>query len=320
MLLMKNLLLFSLLFLTLSVSAQVTDKETDLRKLNNDSTEGWKKGGMFTVAFSQVSLSNWAAGGENSFSGNSLVNTFANYKKAKISWDNTLELGYGIMKQGDQDMRKTDDKIDFSSKFGRKLTTNSFAAALLNFKTQFMPGYNYPDDSTIISNFMAPGYLLFAAGYDFKRGDWLSLFIAPVTGKMTIVTDELLANAGAFGVEPAVLNPVDSSIATPGKKMRSEFGGYFKGAFSKDVMKNVKLNTKLELFTNYLHNPLNIDVYWETNIGMKVNKFITVTIGTTLIYDDDIDIEIRNEAGDVIGKGPRTQFKEVFGLGFSYKF
>jgi len=317
---MKNLLLFSLLFLTLSVSAQVTDKETDLRKLNNDSTEGWKKGGMFTVAFSQVSLSNWAAGGENSFSGNSLVNTFANYKKAKISWDNTLELGYGIMKQGDQDMRKTDDKIDFSSKFGRKLTTNSFAAALLNFKTQFMPGYNYPDDSTIISNFMAPGYLLFAAGYDFKRGDWLSLFIAPVTGKMTIVTDELLANAGAFGVEPAVLNPVDSSIATPGKKMRSEFGGYFKGAFSKDVMKNVKLNTKLELFTNYLHNPLNIDVYWETNIGMKVNKFITVTIGTTLIYDDDIDIEIRNEAGDVIGKGPRTQFKEVFGLGFSYKF
>lgn len=317
---MKNLLLFSLLFLTLSVSAQVTDKETDLRKLNNDSTDGWKKGGMFTVAFSQVSLSNWAAGGENSFSGNSLINTFANYKKGNISWDNTLDLGYGIMKQGEQDVRKTDDKIDFSSKFGRKLTTSSFAAALLNFKTQFMPGYNYPDETTIISNIMAPGYLLFAAGYDYKKGDWLSLFIAPVTGKMTFVLDDALANAGAFGVEPAILNPVDSSILTSGKKMRTEFGGYFKGAFSKDIMKNVKLNTKLELFTNYLHNPQNIDVYWETNIGMKVNKFIAVTIGTTLIYDDDIDIEVKNEAGDVIGKGPRTQFKEVFGLGFSYKF
>ena len=317
---MKQILILCLLFLSAASFAQVTDKETDLRKLNSDTTEGWKKGGLFTLAFSQVSLSNWAAGGENSFSGNSLVNTFANYKKGNISWDNTLDLGYGIMKQGEQDVRKTDDKIDFSSKFGRKLSTNSFAAALLNFKTQFMPGYNYPDDSTVISNIMAPGYLLFAAGYDFKKGDWLSLFLAPVTGKMTFVLDETLANAGAFGVEPAVLNPLDSTVATPGKKMRTEFGGYFKGAFSKDVMKNVKLTTKLELFTNYLKNPQNIDVYWETNIGMKVNKFITVTIGTTVIYDDDIDIEIKDDAGTTIGKGPRTQFKEVFGLGFSYKF
>lgn len=316
---MKQIFILFLLLLSAASFAQVTDKETDLRKLNSDTTEGWKKGGMFTIAFSQVSLSNWAAGGENSFSGNSLVNTFANYKKGKISWDNTLDLGYGIMKQGEQDVRKTDDKIDFSSKFGRQLSPNSFAAALLNFKTQFMPGKNYPD-TTIISNIMAPGYLLFAAGYDFKKGDWLSLFFAPVTGKMTFVLDETLANAGAFGVEPAVLNPLDSTIATPGKKMRTEFGGYFKGAFSKDVMKNVKLNTKLELFTNYLKNPQNIDVYWETNIGMKVNKFITVTIGTTVIYDDDIDIEIKDDAGTTIGKGPRTQFKEVFGLGFSYKF
>ncbi|HPS83448.1 MAG TPA: DUF3078 domain-containing protein [Bacteroidales bacterium] len=316
---MKQIIILFLLLLSAASFAQVTDKETDLRKLNSDTTEGWKKGGMFTIAFSQVSLSNWAAGGENSFSGNSLVNFFANYKKGKISWDNTLDLGYGIMKQGEQDVRKTDDKIDFSSKFGRQLSPNSFAAALLNFKTQFMPGKNYPD-TTIISNIMAPGYLLFAAGYDFKKGDWLSLFFAPVTGKMTFVLDETLANAGAFGVEPAVLNPLDSTIATPGKKMRTEFGGYFKGAFSKDVMKNVKLNTKLELFTNYLKNPQNIDVYWETNIGMKVNKFITVTIGTTVIYDDDIDIEIKDDAGTTIGKGPRTQFKEVFGLGFSYKF
>ena len=317
---MKNIVYIVLFLISGSLLAQVTEKEKDLRKLNSDTIQGCKKGGLFTVAFSQVSLTNWAAGGENSFSGNSLVNAFANYKKNKISWDNTLDLGYGIMKQDDQEVRKTDDKIDFSSKFGRKLSSSSFAAALLNFKTQFMPGYNYPNDSVAISKLMAPGYLLFAAGYDYKKGDWLSLFIAPVTGKMTFVLDETLANAGAFGVEPAVINPLDNSISVPGKKMRSEFGGYFKGAFSKDIMTNVKLSTKLELFTNYLINPQNVDVYWETNIGMKVNKYITVTVGTTLVYDDDIDIEIKDDAGAVIGKGPRVQFKEVFGLGFSYKF
>lgn len=303
------------------VNAQVTERETDLRTLKPDSIEGWKRGGMFTLAFSQMSLSNWAAGGENSFSGNSMVNSFANYKKGKVSWDNTLDLGYGIMKQGNQDIRKTDDKIDFSSKFGRKLTESSFIAALMNFKTQFMPGYNYPNDSVAISKFMAPGYLLFAAGYDYKKKDFLSLFFAPITGKMTIVNDEGLANAGAFGVEPAVYSTIDSTvILSVGKKTRIEFGGYFKGAFSKDIMTNVKLSTKIELFTNYLNNPQNIDVYWENTIAMKVNKYISVTLGSTLIYDDDIDIEVKDEAGNVIGKGPRTQFKEVFGLGFSYKF
>jgi hypothetical protein len=318
---MKFFFFAAIFIATFSISAQVTDKETDLRKLNNDSTEGWKKGGMFTLAFSQVSLSNWAAGGENSFSGNSIVNSFANYKKDKITWDNNLDFGYGFMKQGKESMRKTDDKIDFSSKFGHKLTERSFVAALLNFKSQFMPGFNYPNDSVQISKFLAPGYLLFAAGYDYKKKDFLSLFFAPITSKMTIVNDATLANAGAFGVEPAVFDATDSTLMLrTGKKTRLEFGGYFKGAFTKDIMTNVKLSTKLELFSNYLKNPQNIDIYWETSIGMKVNKYILVTIGTTLVYDDDIMIELKDAARNVTGKGPRTQFKEVFGLGFSYKF
>lgn len=316
----KFAVLLILTALTGATMAQVTEKEKDLRTLKPDSVDGWKKGGTFTLAFSQVSLSNWAAGGENSFSGNSLVNSFANYKKGKISWDNTLDLGYGIMKQGEQSIRKTDDKIDYSSKFGRKLTESSFIAALVNFKTQFMPGYNYPNDTNYISKFMAPGYLLFAAGYDYKKKDVLSLFFAPVTGKTTFVNDALLADSGAFGVEPAVIDPVDSSLITHGKKIRLEFGGYFKGAFSKDIMTNVKLTSKLELFANYLNNPQNIDIYWENTLAMKVNKYISVTIATTLVYDDDIAIEVKDDNGTVVGKGPRTQFKEVFGLGFSYKF
>ncbi|MBN2728424.1 MAG: DUF3078 domain-containing protein [Bacteroidales bacterium] len=315
------LLLLVAAFSSITLKAQVTEGEKDLRNLKPDTIEGWKKGGMFALTFSQVSLSNWAAGGENSFSGNTMINIYANYKKGKLTLDNNLDFGYGIMKQGDQDIRKTDDKIDLTSKFGRKLSKNAYIAALLNFKTQAMPGYNYPDDSTEISNFLAPGYVLFAAGYDYKKKDWLSLFFAPVTGKLTIVNDPILSNAGAFGVTPAVYDPNDStSILSPGEKTRLEFGGYFKGSFTKDIMENVKLSTKLELFSNYINNPLNIDIYWENTISMKINKYISANLSTTLIYDDDIKIDIKNSEGTVIGKGPRTQFKEVFGLGFSYKF
>ena len=319
---MKKLLwIFIFSFIYFSLSSQITEKEDELRALESDSLDGWKKGGMLSLNFSQVSLSNWAAGGENSFSGNTMVNIFANYKKGKISLDNNLDFGYGIMKQGEQNIRKTDDKIDFTSKFDRKLSKNSYIAALLNFKTQAMSGYNYPDDSIIISNFMAPAYVLFAAGYDYKKSDWLSLFFAPFTGKLSIVNNQTLANAGAFGVNPAIYDPTDSTIITSlGKKARIEFGGYFKGMFSKDIMENIKLSSKLELFSNYLNNPQNIDIYWENTISMKINKYISVTISTTLIYDDDIMISIKDDEGNIIGQGPRTQFKEVFGLGFSYKF
>lgn len=315
----KQFFMLILLLPFMGLQAQVTEKEGDLRTLKTDSVDGWKKGGLFTLTFSQVSLSNWAAGGENSYSGNIMLNSFANYKKGKLSWDNVLDFGYGIMKQGKLELRKTDDKIDFSSKFGRQVSDNAYFAALLNFKTQAMPGYNYPNDSVVISNFMAPAYTLFAAGYDYKRGDWLSLFFAPVTGKLTMVTSPSLANAGAFGVTPAVYD-TSGNIITKGKTSRLEFGGYIKFAFARDIMKNIKLTSKLEMFSNYLNNPQNIDVYWENILGMKINKFFTATIATTLIYDDDIDIEVKDNAGNVIGKGPRTQFKEVFGIGFAYKF
>jgi hypothetical protein len=135
-----------------------------------------------------------------------------------------------------------------------------------------------------------------------------SAFIAPFTDKTTIVGDNGLANAGAFGVEK-------------GKNIRNEFGGYVRMMFMKDIMKNVGLQTKIDLFSNYLNNPQNIDIYWETLINMKVNKYISVTFSTNLIYDDDIIIKVdKDKDGITDAEGPRVQFKQILNVGFSYKF
>src|SRR4030043_427071 len=48
----------------------------------NPDTSYWKLGGLGSISLSQVSLTNWAAGGENSFSGNFLANGLANYSIA----------------------------------------------------------------------------------------------------------------------------------------------------------------------------------------------------------------------------------------------
>ena len=262
----------------------------------------WKIGGESSLIFSQVSLSNWAAGGENSLAANAYFNLFANYKKGNVIWENKFEIAYGLQKQGEESLRKSDDKLYFSSTYGKKAFKKWYYTGSFSLKSQFTNGYNYPDDTQIISKFFAPAYLLLSFGLEYKPNDFFMLNISPISGKMTVVNSQILADAGAFGVDP-------------GKKSRSEFGGSLSMNFKQEIAKNIEFKTKLEMFTNYAENPENIDVDWEVFINMKVNDLITTTFTTHLIYDDDIDIIDKD--GMI---GPRTQFKEIFGVGITYKF
>jgi hypothetical protein len=311
-----NVILLFMGFSMLTYS-QPTEAEKKLRTLTADSTQGWKTGGIITISLAQTSLTNWASGGQNSFAVNGFLSVFANLTKDKSRWDNSLDVGYGLLKQGKgSSFRKTDDKIDFLSKYGREAFKNFYYAALLNFKTQMAPGYNYPNDSVKISNHFAPAYLLLAFGMDYKPNAYFSAFISPFTAKYTFVNDKVLSDAGAFGVKP-------------GKKSLSEIGGYLrviytKNDFKKEFMKNVSFTTKIDLFSNYLKNPQNIVVNWETLIALKVNKFITVSINTDLIYDDKIMIPFDKDGNGKIdvgeAVGSKVQFKEILGVGIAYKF
>lgn len=301
--------------------AQVTEAEEDLKTQSADTTDGWDYGGVINIGMSQTSLTNWAAGGQNSVAVNGLLSLFAHYKKGPNMWENYLDVGYGTIQQGrNAPWWKTDDKIELTSKYGRKAFSDFYYAGLLNFRTQMAPGYNYPDDSTKISDLLAPAYLLLAAGLDYKPSDNFTLFVAPVTGKITIVNDQGLADLGAFGVTPAVYDAA-GNLVTAGENVRYEFGGYLRMFYKRDIIENIGFQTRLDLFSNYLHNPQNIDVNWETLISMKVNKFISANLATTLIYDDDINIGEDTDGDDVPDRfGPRVQFKEIFSVGFSYKF
>jgi hypothetical protein len=311
----KTLLTLAVLVFSISVFAQVTEKEDVLKAQKNDTTLGWKKGGTINLTLGQVSLNNWAAGGQNSISFNGLLNVFANRVYKNASWDNTLDIGYGTLKQGSRHApyRKSDDKVEFMSKYGQKASKHWFYAALIDLKTQMTPGYNPPNDSTKISNFLAPAYALAAIGMDYKPNKDFTCFLAPVTAQIIIVNNTDLANAGAFGVDKAVLDD-SNNIITPGKKTKMQFGGYVRAAYRKDIMKNINLATELDLFSDYLKNPQNIVVNWQMLLTMKVNKYIAATLSTLLIYDDKVMIKFANS------EGPRTQFKEIFGAGFSYKF
>ncbi|NND77054.1 MAG: DUF3078 domain-containing protein [Flavobacteriales bacterium] len=280
----------------------------------------WKKGGLFALNFGQVAFNNWAAGGVNSVSGIALVNLFANMTKGKSTWDNTLDLAYGQLKQKNLDAVKSDDKIDLSSKYGYQAWSDKwYYSGLLNFKTQFAEGLN-PDNGSRISDLLAPAYVLFALGADYKPNDKFSAFISPVTAKWTIVTDQDLADVGAFGVQGAAFDDSGAMI-NEGENSRSEFGAYARAQFQDDLMENVNFLTRMELFQNYDTFGL-VDVNWEALLGLKVNKYISATVGAQMLYDHDILIlkDADPAEGNPGGFGRTAQFKETLNLGFLYNF
>lgn len=286
--------------------SQVTDAEKHLRNIVLDTVTGWKTENNLTIAFSQVSLTNWAAGGQNSMSVNGRFNGYYNYKKERMAWDNQVDLGYGLLKQGKTVWQKTDDRFELMSKLGYRLTESWNGAGLASFKSQFAPGYSKPEGGTLISDILSPAYFLGAIGMDMKKSDNFSIFLSPLTTKMTFVLNDSLSEAGAFGVDP-------------GKIFRAELGGYVRILWKHDLMKNVGLQSKLDLFSNYLKTPQFVDVNWEVLVLMKINKYLSVNLNTLLIYDHDIEIgKDTDNDGEMDDFKPRVQFKELFGLGLAF--
>jgi hypothetical protein len=173
---------------------------------------------------------------------------------------------------------------------------------------------------------MAPGYVILSLGLDYKPNKYFSIFLSPATGKGTFVLDPVLADSGAFGVEKAVFD-ADRNKIRDGRRFRPEFGAALEARFKKEVMKNVNVQSKLNLFNNYtdrnLPNRKNIDFNFETAVNMKVNQYIAASLFINMIYDNDIKTPVTRKVDGIDKKitvGPRLQFKQSLGVGFSYKF
>lgn len=314
---MKNI---TLLFLLLVAVVGNTFSQDSLpAKQDSVPPKKWQFTSVYGLNITQSAFVNWAAGGRNSVSGLGYVNLKLDYIHKSVKWQNNLDLALGAVKYFDQkQMQKTDDKIDFSSNLGYQIKKSKwFGSASATFRTQSLNGYMYPNDSVRISSFMAPAYSMLALGMEYAPNKDFGILISPIAGKLTFVNDQFLADQGAYGVQKAQYD--DNNIRTVmGKRFRSEFGAYIKIHYDKEIAKNIFLKSKLQLFSNYLHNPQNIDVNAEVMFTFKINNWFTASLQMNMIYDDDINI--RTVKNGVTRVGPRVQFKQVLGLGVQYTF
>ena len=280
---MKKFLLL-LLFVVSGVFAQETATDT---------TKHWTRKGVFTFLANQSSFSNWQAGGQNNFAGNVGINYDFNYKNGDWNWDNKIILAYGLTKIKGADTQKTDDRIELNSLLGKKASGEWFYSAFFNFKTQMDTGLDPATQTVKISHFFSPAYFQFGPGMLWKKSDNLKVNFAPATSKLIMVHDHFTEFGSSFGVEQ-------------GETTRYELGAAVNGYYKFNLMENVSVENTLNFYSNYLEDPQNVDIDYQLNIVMKINKFLSTNFAFQTIYDDNAF------------RGFQT--KQIIGLGLNYGF
>lgn len=293
----KQLLLLFCLYGIFSAHAQ----NDTIAIVAPDTVSPWTTKGNASLLFNQSTFDNWLAGGENNISGNLGLNYDFNYKKEEWSWDNKVIASYGIVKTRTSSFaKKTDDRLELNSILGKQISEFWYYSAFLNFKTQFTKGYIY--DRTVdgvevreeYTNFLSPAYLYAGPGMMWKRNENLRVNLSPATSKFTFVDRAFtLPNEQYFGVKE-------------GEALRYEFGLNASAYYKLDVIANVSFENILNLYSNYIEETQNVDIDYQLNVVLRINRFLTTNISFQAIYDDNAF--------------EGFQLRQVFGVAANYGF
>lgn len=287
----------------------------------------WKFSGTTGLKLNQASFTNWSAGGTNSVSFSGFAKLYADHKKDKFSWKNNLNLMYGMVKEKGKSLTKNEDLIDFTTILGRDIAKHWSFTGMVNFKTQFSNGFDKDYDTIRISTFMAPGYLTVSPAFRYQPVEWFSLYMSPITMKMTFVLDEELADLGSFGVKAAEYDTL-GNIITHGEKTLLYLGPFIEAYLKKDIAKNLNWESKLNILYTFLNRDnleaYDADINWENFVNYQFAKFFSVSLFVHLAYlPGQTEIIFETIDGVVMPKAVpnrKIQIKETLGVGLTYTF
>ena len=286
---MKHLFTIFLFLITLRVaSAQDSTATVQL------DTTYWLKELSGGLNINQAAFSgNWKGGGVNSLAFSGYLLGRANYAKDKITWDNTLDLTYGVVKNANEDGRKSNDRIYLDSKVGYKIAKNWNAYFAVNFLSQFAPGYDFNEEpKALISKWLNPGYLTTGLGFEYKPNSEFSLRLSPFSPRFTFVTDTTIYRQVPenYGVEI-------------GKTVRSEWLAWnIQADWNKKLSENLALTLRYSLYANLETLAFNsIDHRLDFGLVAKISKAVNVSLTSLTIYDIDQDKKIQFSQGLALG-------------------
>lgn len=276
---------------SLQADINALKQQKKIIKRRRDSMKIWTVDGRFTFLFNQSTFSNWSSGGENNVSGTAVINYDFNYKYKNWKWDNKLITVFGASHISGKGYRKTDDRLEYNSVLAYNTRGSYYFSFFSNFITQYANGFDYNQDPREkVSSFLSPSYWSFGPGILFRKSDNLRVNAAPATSRFTFV-DKIFS--GKYGV------PL-------GETVKYELGLSMSAYYKFDVLEDLTIENILALYSDYLNDPQNIDVNYQMNMYVSVNRYLSLNLTLHLISDKNAST--------------RLQFRETFGLGVNYTF
>ncbi len=260
----------------------------------------WSIGGTENIQFAQGYIDNWVKGGESSITLSSDLRLNADYKKGKHEWENYIIHKVGIISTENDKGRVNTDLIEINTKYGHKASAKWYYSFLYNFKTQLFYGYAHADKDkeAPVSGFMAPAYMSFAIGMDYKPSRKFTLLLSPITSRITIVNDTVKFNQTKFGVPENKSSHVVNGISVVNN-------------FEYLISKEIKLSSRFDAFYQYLdrikdEDGPQVQLDWEVILDMRINRFLSTRLLAHARY-------FTNES-------EKLQFREDFNIAFRYHF
>jgi hypothetical protein len=266
--------------------------------------------------FNQTYFSNWSKGGESSIA--TMLDIFGsatfNNREANTQWINSARLKFGTLVTQEQGLRKNQDLFEFSSTFNRNASGKIGLSASLYMKNQLAKGYNYPNDSVVVSKFLNPGSITIGLGVDYKPFKHTSVNLAPLSYKNTFVLDTAQIDQTFHGI-------------MADRRSKQELGTQVLIDNKINPLEEMTITSRLRLFSNYLSHPENIDIDWEMIVDQKISWFFTVRLDLHFVYDDDVKFTVKDDHGEPVlnpdgttRKVSKGQFREFIGLALLFKF
>ena len=294
--------LFSLLN-TQYLNAQAgNDRLKELNEQTKKEGEGWLRGAGLGFDFAQLALINPRVGaGDNRLGFGALGSIFANYKKDRLFWDNRASIQFAIQRIGNSEkpFQKSLDRFIIGSKVGHQMNDKWALALDSDLETQLTSTYEgnilSPDTGQAkISGFFAPVTIRVSPGIDYKATPHLTLFYSPAGMKLIYINDQAIANRGVFGTQ----KNDDGTY----KKSDLQLGSVFKAIYNNKYFEDKFIvSSVLDLFSNYLRNPQNIDVQWHNDLSWNIWKGFSLNLVVDVLYDDDILVQVDRNNDNVFG-------------------
>ena len=246
----------------------------------------WKPSLTGGASFAQSSFSNWAQGGEDFIAWTFAAQGGVERVTEKWNWKTILELEYGFVTQGDEDARKSADRIRLESIWTRELMGHWGVFVAGSARTQFAEGKDYKQDPAIVTSaFADPIYLTQSAGVNRELAPGLNSRAG--FQLQEVRTDKYRQYS-------------DDEETTEIEDLKVEAGLTSVTGYEGNIREGLRARSKLSLFYSFKQTD-ELDVDWDSSLILEVTRFITVNYSMQILYDEDVD--------------SRRQIKQFLGIG-----